>query len=296
MSPISRRTLLSAALAAAVCRVVGAASRWLARPAATDGAPTSWFRFGTFNDAPQAWTAHNAGAHYSCGIAGAPDAASEVRLELHAGDQWPDDVATSAPVERSLVQAMLDTGSNTSQALPMRQEVWWAFSFLVEPGPPLSSLGASYAWLIFADIHSDYAASFAHAIPIQLELGLDDALMIAVHATTVDPDGRAHYVFHGEPMTRGAWRDLVLRLCMDPDNTSGRGAADVWLDGRQILAYRGAIGFTGDLPYPQYQIYRGNPAPRLIAHEALAIRYSNHQISTTKSLRERVFRPPKAPG
>jgi len=269
----------------------GRKAQWVSRNGLVDGNPQSYFNFGTFDEAPQAWTAHNAGYPYSCELS---DDFKKLRLELHAGDQWKDDAVTGVTVERTMVQAMIDIGSNTSRSLPLSTDVWWGFSFLIEPGSPITSLGAGYSWLIFADIHSDYRASHAHAVPIQFELLPDDFFAIEAHGSNLFPNNAPNYVYQStRPIRRGVWHDVVTRINMDPANRSGFAGADVYLDGRQVLGYSGPIGFFGDLPYPQYQIYRDNPSPYSIPHEALAIRYANHEVVTRTSLKARISKPPR---
>ncbi|HEY5048122.1 MAG TPA: heparin lyase I family protein [Rhizomicrobium sp.] len=294
----SRRNFLSGMLGLSaglvgVPSLTRASDNWVSHDAAVDGGADSYFSFGTLNGAPQIWAAHNAGHPYCCRLS--PDGRL-LRLELRAGDQWPDEARLAIKDERSLVQAMTGVGSHVSQALPMASDIWWAFSFLVEPGPPVSSLGPGYGWLILADIHSDFKASHARAVPIQFELDAGDIFTVQAHGSNLHPDNAPSVIYATpQPFGRGRWHDLVVRLNMDPQATGGQGGADVFLDGERIVAYAGPLGFVGDLPYPQFQIYRGNPSPQTLTHESLAVRYANHEIVTRGSLAARVRRPANRP-
>jgi hypothetical protein len=261
--------------------------RWVSHNGAVDGSPDSYFSFGTFNGAPQYWTTHNAGHPYSCQLSGDGEV---LRLELHAGDQWPDEAIPGSRVERTMVQPVTGPGSHQSQALPMATDVWWAFSFLIEPGPPVSSLGPGYAWLIFADVHSDFNASHAHAVPIQFECDAGDQFVVQAHGTKLHPDGAVNEIDRQtSPIARGRWHEFVTRLNIDPSGEHA--AADVFLDGEQVVTFRGPLGFEGDLPYPQFQIYRGNPHPQTLTHESVAVRYTRHELVTSGNLVRRIGRP-----
>lgn len=218
-----------------------------------------------------------------------------VRLELRAGDQWPVEAKNGISVERTMIQATTKLYGATSEPLPLSREVWWAFSFLLEPGAAFTGLAPGYDWLIFADIHSDWNASHARAVPIQFELRPDDFVTIEIHGTKLFPNNAPHLVYRSEqPLQRGIWHDMVVRLVMDPLNRIG-GHADAYMDGAQVLRYLGPLGFIGDLPYAQYQIYRDSPDPHRIHHEVVSIRYANHQIVTSGRLWDRVGSPPSVP-
>ena len=259
--------------------------KWVSHDGAVDGNPDSYFTFGTFNGGPQFWTAHNAGHPYACQLSGD---GRILRLELRAGDQWPDETATGRTTERTMVQPV--TGSHVSQALPQATDVWWAFSFMIEPGPPVSSLGPGYGWLIFADVHSDFNASHAHAVPIQFECDAGDQFVVQAHGTKLHPDGSVNEIYREtSPIARGRWHEFVTRLNIDPSGEHA--AADVFLDGKQVVAFRGPLGFVGDLPYPQFQIYRDNPEVKTRTHETVAVRYAHHELVTSGSLARRIHRP-----
>ena len=270
------------------------ANTWIPRPAAVDGGPESYFAFGTLDGLPAFWEAHNAGRFYSCQVG---RNGKVLRLELRAGDQWPDEVARGLANERTLIQAVPGMNASTSQFLPLLQDVWWAFSFLVEPGPPVMGPGPHWdAWLMLADIHSDYGTSHAHAVPIQFQLNAGDIFSVQLHGTQLYPGNAKNEVYRTpQPFERGRWHDLVTRINMDPTNASGAGGADVYLDGAQIVSYRGPVGFLNDRPYAEFELYRNNPDPKTIALETVAVRYAHSEIVTSRSLARRVSRPPRPP-
>lgn len=267
---------------------------WLPHEASVDGSPDAYFAFGTLDGLPAFWEAHNSGQPYSCQLS---RNGRLLRLELRTGDRWPDDLAHGSKVERTMAQAVSSMTGGVSQALPMHQDVWWAFSFLVEPGPPVRGPGPRWdAWLILADIHSDYGASHAHAVPIQFQLDAADIFNVQLHGTNLFPENTKNEVYRAAgPFERGKWHDLVTRINMDPTNASKAGAADVYLDGVQIVAYRGPLGFLNDKPYAQFQLYRGIPDSQIIVRETAAIRYAHSEIVTSGNLLPRVSKPPRSP-
>jgi hypothetical protein len=291
MNMSSRRQVLSGLIGLSSGLVIPSLARgrekWVSHDGAVDGNPDSYFTFGTFNGGPQVWTAHNAGHPYSCQLSGD---GSILRLELRAGDQWPDEAKIGRTTERTMVQPVTGLGSHVSQALPQATDVWWAFSFLIEPGVAVSSLGPGYAWLIFADIHSNFNASHAHAVPIQFECDAGDQFTVQAHGTSLHPDNSLSRIYQSSaPIVRGRWHEFVTRLNMDP---SGEHAAvDIFLDGEQVVAFRGPLGFVGDLPYAQFQIYRDNPDPKTRTHETIAVSYTRHELVTSGSLKRRIHRP-----
>jgi len=270
------------------------ANAWIPHEASVDGSPESFFAFGTLDRQPAFWQAHNCGHPYSCQLSGD---GRLLRLELRSDDRWPDDLARGSKVERTMVQAVSGKKAAVSRFLPMYQDVWWAFSFLVEPGPPVMGPGPHWdAWLILADIHSDYGASHAHAVPIQFQLDAGDIFNVQLHGTNLFPENTKNEVYRAvRPFERGTWHDLVTRINMDPTPATKAGGADVYLDGEQIVSYRGPVGFPNDKPYAQFQLYRGIPDSQIIVPETSAIRYAHSEIVTSGDLAPRVSRPPRPP-
>ncbi|MGH8121498.1 MAG: heparin lyase I family protein [Rudaea sp.] len=297
---LTRRDLLGSAVALCMeqshATDASPTSEWFSRDGSVDGAPQSDFQFGTLNGRGQAWASHNCGQAHACRVLPDADPAQTLRLELRSGEQWPDEAKLALHVERTMVEAMAARRSNQPQYLPMSQEIWWSFSFLLEPGPAIQSLGRGYDWLIFADIHSDWASSHARAVPIKFELAPGDIFDVQLHGSVLHPDNSDNIVYRDSaPLRRGTWHDLVLQIVMDPTNAHGDGGANVYLDGERVVTYAGALGFVGDNPYPQLQIYRDNPDIRRLKHETVALRYANHEIVTSGNLLGRVSKAPAMP-
>jgi hypothetical protein len=260
---------------------------WVSHEAVSGSDPSGHFYFGAKDGQPQGWSGHNAGKPYSCQTSGD---GKLLRLELRAGDQWVYDVSASPAAERTMVQA----GFAKSDVLPLSSEVWWGFSFFVEPGPQISAPQPGYDWVIFADIHSEYTTTQAKAVPIQFELRAGDILCVQTHGDFF-PEGW-HFAYRSPaPLIRGRWHDMVVHVCMDPTYKSGRGGGEAWLDGQNIVSYSGPLGFSGDLPYAQFQVYRSNPDPKSVAHETVAVRFANHEILTNGNLARRIRRPGRIP-
>jgi hypothetical protein len=263
--------------------------QWIAHPAAEDGEQRSWFTFGTMNGRPQIWAAHNAGQPWSCQLS---RNGRILRLELRTGDKWRDEAQSSPLLERTMAQAIGEIDQPQAAVLPLATDIWWGFSFLFEPGPAVSTLGPNYDYFNFADVHCDNSVTHAHTVPLIFELAAGDLLRAEAHGTNLFPTG-SYFIFQdSQPVQRGRWYDAVVRLNMDPTNATGRGGADIYIDGEQVARYEGPLGFVNDRPYAQYQIYRGNPKPGIIVHEIDTLRIANHQVLTTGDLMARVRRSP----
>lgn len=263
-------------------------ARWVPGQSFVEG---SNLVFGSVNGKPQVWVAHNCNQPHACQLSAD---GGILRMELRVHDHWEGDVEKKAGVERTMIQAVPNIGSPISAALPLATDIWRAFSFLLEPGPAITATGPGYDWLILADIHSNYAASHATAVPIQFELSPGDYFTVRTHGTVLHmtpPDSGGLVYRSPGSIARGRWHDVVMRVNMDPRNITGRGGADVFLDGQQVLAYTGPLGFDNDLPYHQFQIYRPDPGTAASGNETIAIQFANSESLTWSSLAPRAARP-----
>jgi hypothetical protein len=230
------------------------------------------------------FSSQNANRGWSLETAGRPICAE--RFEVRSGDVWPHDVQTgNMGTERSELAGPIDA---TNPGV-FDTNVWTAYQFRVRRGVPTTS-----PWVVMGDWHMlPDPGDIGAGSPWQFELDADDILGFETRTSTEKPivDGpHMHYIWKSAgPVTRGVWHSLVSRTIFDWRPT-GEGAIDVWLDGAQIVRYRGAVGYnTTKPPYFKFGIYRA------AAPETLAVYYSNIAMSRT-SLLPRVTRAPNICG
>jgi len=230
------------------------------------------------------FSSQNANRSWSLETAGRPICSE--RFEVRSGDVWPHDIQTgNTGVERSELAGPIDATNPGA----FDTNVWTAYQFRVQRGPPSTA-----QWVVLGDWHmlpdpGDIGVSSAW----QLELLAGDILGFETRTSTEKPilvNPHMHYVWKSAaPVTRGVWHSLVSRAIFDWRPT-GQGAIDVWLDGTQIILFRGAVGYnTTRPPYFKFGVYRA------AAPETLAVYYSNIAISRT-SLLPRVTQAPKICG
>jgi hypothetical protein len=270
-------------------------SGWASYP---EIAPPVNFMFGEWDGAAQMWQANNCGLARACKVS---PSGSILRLQLNALDRWTQDVLQGRTVERTMVGTV--AAPNSGKYLPMMQDVWLAHSVKIEPGLPLSGFGLGSCWLVFSDVHS--LVSGAATIPFQLQFdggGWNECppdvpgayLSAQLHGTNYFPVDMNYVYTSPDLKTRSPFtHDMVTHLFMDPENTTGNGCCETWWNGEKVIDYRGPIGFDGDTPYPQLQIYRDNP--NSLPHESLALQFANWQVVTDGDLASRISNPPVWP-
>jgi len=121
---------------------------------------------------------------------------------------------------------------------------WLAYTFYLEPGPPLTS-----DWMT---------------------LGQIPGLMGHFVKNTVMTWSAAKRPFHSEAISRGVNYHIVEKFIMDPVN----GYYGSWFNGKQVADFHGPLGDAGKNYYVKFGIYRG------IAQETLSVRYANYKFGT----------------
>jgi len=184
------------------------------------------------------------------------------RFEVRSGDQWPEDSNSGENKERSEFDGYKKRwGDKTS--------VWGAYSFFVEPGAAYHS-----DWTAISQMHGSEVRPFF----VQFR---GEALVIYTErreTTRVVDDIR-----YSGTLQRGVWHRVVFHLIQ---SSSDDGIFDFWLDGAQIVSFKGAIGSDGNKAYWKFGIYRGYgpiTAP-------LAIEFANMEVGT-RELSGRVENP-----
>jgi hypothetical protein len=192
-------------------------------------------------NANQAWCVTNPDSH-------------TLRFEVRPGDHWTSG-SYSETAERSEIQF--------SQSHPAGGQINVSYRLTIEPGPvntaPFVDLG---------QLHSD--GSQNPPSPVMIGLDRSDHLEVVLQSPSALPNNM--YVYKTpQPVVRGQAMELRLQMTMAPN---GNGAVDVWLDGAQIVNYRGDVGTVGSNYYWKVGVYRGE------APETLSATFKNIHLTT----------------
>lgn len=150
--------------------------------------------------------------------------------------------------------------------------MWGAFSYRDTPWSNPAGMLAETGGC-FIQMHWPGAGSPAFAF----RRGRDGHLVI-----TTRGDGQSNTKRYDQPMSFGVAHDIVYRFVLGP-----QGALDVWLDGRQIVSFRGPVGSA--TPGCYWCIgcyYSGGTGGNVVIQE-----YGNHVFPSTISLANRASSP-----
>ena len=151
------------------------------------------------------------------------------------------------------------------------QELWSAWSMYYEKGPWSTS-----DWCILHQLYQIDGSTMAHILKpngVLHWLGADAA-----------QKGSGWPTRHHQVIEQDTWLNFVEVVRFDPEQ--GKGYWKSWVNGQQVLEYRGALGTKGvKTCYPKFGIYRGKteawkpggPGP---VKETIAVRYANMRFGT----------------
>ena len=188
---------------------------------------------------------------------------SGVRLETLPGDQG---VAGSGRAERAdLALSPQETGCSSGA------EQWWSHALLFPDDYtlPVASAVDPWPWGVVFDFHhtgSEGQANFEIDVagkPPELQLSISAGPVVSSGAP-----GSPTRHFPVGPITRNHWYEFVYHIRW----SSGRdGFFDAWIDGRNVLAYRGPTLYAGQGCYLKLANYH-TPVGRPVAviHARLA--------------------------
>jgi hypothetical protein len=187
------------------------------------------------------WLVQSPGADWSIRQEGA----NGIRFELRSGDRWPKDVRQNHAVER--VEIM-----DLRKQAP-KGEFWFAFVFSLDKGDQLTS-----EWLNLGQLHNTADAGELSPSPIWAQrLYPNGTFQIVARWTDEDPlksAPREQVLFTDPAFTRGKRYHFVYRMRLD---YQGAGVLQAWRNGRQIIDYRGPLGFPDKSgPYLKFGLYR----------------------------------------
>jgi hypothetical protein len=186
-----------------------------------------------------------------------------IHFQMIPGNAWlPEDAGSDGE------RAELD---GYKRPLAFGSPYWLAGSFYWDPGPVSTS-----DWLAFLQLHSLFS------LMARKGRGTMEWILQA-------PSGRPP--LYSRPLTQGKWYNVVLQVTMDPANGNLRS----WLDGEEVVNYKGAVGVHGGHGYPKIGIYRGKLASNgKPVTESLGLRWANFKAGTT-DLSPLISRPDPIP-
>jgi hypothetical protein len=164
------------------------------------------------------------------------DEADVVRFRMIAGNKWYNDA------ESGDERAELD---GYKQSFQVGVPYWTSYVLHIEPGPRMTA-----DWIVLGQI----PGLMGHFVKNMI--------------MTWSAAGRT---LHNERIAQGKDYQFVEKIVIDPAN----GYYGSWLNGKQVVDYRGPMGGVGKTYYPKFGIYRGATA------ETMTVRYANYKFGTT---------------
>lgn len=245
-----------------------AASRPAGRPVVspiTSFSTTPKMRFQVGGDSYQVQTA---GKSYSLTN---PDPQT-LRFEVRPGDRaWYD----AGSVDRAEIE--------NDARMPVGVPIGISYEFMVEPnGANESFTNTASSYLILGQLHNDDTVGGVPTSPPFYVSLLGDRLQVnALYCPTgLNPSNTAGNLTHltlwtdPNPIRTGQYNDTKISASIS-NNSSGY--LSVWVNGTQVVNYRGPLGF-GDSTYWEYGLYR-SPAP-----ETVAVNFRNMTVTTGAGL------------
>jgi hypothetical protein len=189
-------------------------------------------------------------------------ASHAIRFEVRGGDQWSEDQSSGENKERSELD-----GYNTRWT--GKTPVWVAYSFFIEPGEPYKS-----DWTAISQMHGSDVRPFA---------ALYKGEELSIFTERREASGPVQKQVYAGKLARGEWHSVVYELLQ---SSSAEGSLKAWLDGAQIVDYRGPVGSDVNKAYWKFGIYRGYGP----ISTPFAIEFANMEI-TNKDLSPRIHAP-----
>ena len=169
--------------------------------------------------------------------------------------------------------------------IPVSQPLWSSWSMYYEPGA-----WSSADWCILRQIYAFYSDRGRPWSALVLKPG---GLLHWIGGAADDPP-RFWPTRYNQPIQQGQWYNFVETYKFDPEG--GAGYWRSWLDGTQVLDFRGAVGKPSmKSHYAKFGIYRsrqnsaGGPVP-----ETVNARFANMRF-TTLSLAHLISKPEAVP-
>ena len=176
------------------------------------------------------------------------------RFELRAGDNMPEDRGGG-------VRAELKDDYNA----PLGKDYWYSFSTYIPNNFPLRKPNC-----VIAQWHGEHDDGEESRSPVLAHryAGGDLIIDIRYSSTKIQHanDGTRKTLHEEKNFRRGVWHDFLYHVVWSPDDN---GRVEGWLDGRQVIDYRGPVGYNDDEgPYFKFGLYHHDgPDPYVIYHD-----------------------------
>jgi len=210
------------------------------------------------------WTVENANgvnnnlgkAPYAFLVAGQFNADVQ-RFQVKCGDaSWVD---TSGPCPTTKVRSELDGFGNTN--VPLSTDQWVSYALYMAPGRINASANQWYIQGQFHDLECSGVSGESPPLALSVDASGTLRAQYLYNQVNCDPNpqGSNTHFFNTALVTnfaRGVWHNIVMQVNIDW-STGGTGKANIWVDGVQVLAYVGPLGYNGAqiASYFKYGIY-----------------------------------------
>jgi hypothetical protein len=188
------------------------------------------------------------------------------RFSMIPGNLWPQDDPDDS--ERTELDGW--RGHIASHA-----PLWSAWSMFYEPGA-----WSTADWCILRQIYARYTAT---GRPWSVLLLKPEGELLWVGGAADDPQG-SWPLRHRQPIPQGEWLNFVETYKFDPEG--GNGYWRSWLNGKQVLDFRGAVGRAGvTTRYAKFGIYRsrtqssGSPVTETVNVRFVNMRFTTDDLS-----------------
>jgi Polysaccharide lyase len=173
-------------------------------------------------------------------------------FEAHSGDTWTSGGYSDQNCNRTEIQFTPHYDEGTE--ITVEQKI------TILPGPKCSQ------WVVLNQLHNSPNEAPYCPVTLQLEQGTDK-LMVVLQK----PEQQYNNYIKLSPVVRGREMDLRLVMKMVP---RGNGYVRLWLDGAQVVDYKGWVGQDNCQYYWKCGIYRGE------APEVLTATFKNMHITS----------------
>jgi hypothetical protein len=185
------------------------------------------------------------------------------RFELRAGDDTGDGV-------RAEVKEMY--------CAPLGRDIWYSFSTFIPSDFPIVDTPAVITQWHASEDPGEKAAARSPVLAHRYANGdLVIDIRFCSQRTQRANDGTRRILFEQKNFSKGAWHDFLYRIRW---SYLSDGLVDCWLDGIQIINYKGSIGYNdGKGPYFKFGLYHhGGIKPFVIYHDEYRRGFSRNDV------------------
>jgi hypothetical protein len=170
------------------------------------------------------------------------------RFEVRYGDVASNDVAAGNTNKNRCEVTLQDDSTPTSHAnrYPQFTNLWCAHSFMIPVGCTIAALTQFSTCVLTQLFASEDEGEVGRSPPFALRLQPGTSnfkVMKRFDTSPISGPTPPEYILYEGPLTLGVWHTVVFMVNFDW-NLDGSGACDFWLDGVQIVNYRGQIGYN----------------------------------------------------